>query len=92
MKTILIFLTLCLSACDPQFTLSIDLPAIDLPDIDLPVPCLLAPGDCARTDEEFAETFDAMSDTEQAAYVEQWAAPRSGFVSLSAISGIYGTY
>ena len=76
MKTILIFLTLCLPACEPQFTLS-----MDLPDIDLPVPCLLAPGDCARTDEEFAETFDAMSDTEQAAYVEQWAAPRSGFVS-----------
>lgn len=84
MKTILIFLTLCLSACEPQISLS--LPAPEIP------PCLLAPGDCAKSDEEFAETFDAMSDTEQATYVEQWAAPRSGFVSLSAISGIYGTY
>ena len=45
MRTILIFLTLCLSACDPI--------QINIPPLEIALPCALAPGDCAKTDEEF---------------------------------------
>ena len=63
MRTILIILALCLSACDP---IQINVPPIVFP-------CLLPPEDCAMSDAEFSQKFDAMSDPEQVAYVEKWA-------------------
>ena len=86
MKTILILLALCMAGCDPEFSLT--LPDIQIPDI--PAPCLLPPGDCALSYEAFEQMFSVMTDAEQEAYVQKWAEPASGFVSLSA--RIYGGY
>ena len=68
MRTTLIILALCLSACELQLNLG-------LPDIDVPIPCLLPPEHCAMSDAEFSQMFDGMSDAEQFAYVEEWGRP-----------------
>lgn len=82
MRTLILLLALCLTACDP---IQVNVPPIVLP-------CPFPPEHCEMDDDEFARMFDSMADAEQAEYAERWGAPKTGFVSISTVAATYDVY
>jgi len=84
--TVLLLTPLLLAACDPNF--SITLPSIEIS------PCDIQPELCNKSNAEFEEFFDGLTDEEQTAYVDAQfvSKEQTGFVSLGKVSQVYGMY
>lgn len=68
--------SLLLSGCDNDDTF--------IEEILPPIPCLLPPGHCQMSDEEFDAMWDELSEDERVAYVDEWGTveeQRTGFIS-----------